>query len=142
MHLSPFFTPVHSLLGGFMLASSVHTLLSQLGTVLGISGFFHGTISSLLVRRLSNESASKSKADAKARSDATSVSTARLFTLGLVSGGMLLGTFRSSIERQLGVRIFDAASNVSAVQLVFWGSLVGLGTKVSCIYVLILSQTC
>ncbi len=42
------FTPYHSLAGGLMMAASLHTLLSKLGLVLGISGFFHSTVTTTL----------------------------------------------------------------------------------------------
>lgn len=117
----PFFTPVHSLVGGLMLASCVHTLLSQLGTVLGISGFFHTTVGSVVRPR--------EWSDKEPIGDRTAIQTSRLFTAGLVTGGLLLRAQRVFLERHLGVSLFDSSQPLPVAQAVLFGALVGAGTK-------------
>ncbi|KAE8223153.1 hypothetical protein CF319_g3768 [Tilletia indica] len=110
MLISASFTPIHSFIGGLILSSSVSALLSQTGTVLGISGFFHSSIASLLRTRPSNE-----KNDSlQQRSDRTARSTASLFTLGLLSSGIILAAGRRVLEPRLGIQLFDANSALSA----------------------------
>ncbi len=131
--LSPLFTPVHSLIGGVMLSASVHTMLSQLGTVLGISGFAHATVASFFLPGAGKPvAASKGKEDPAAISDRTAVNTARLFTAGLLTAGLALGAAQKVFEKDLGVRIFDPINaSWSTGHLALIGVLVGLGTKVS-----------
>lgn len=119
------FTPYHSLAGGLMMAASLHTLLSKLGLVLGISGFFHSTVTSTLNR-------------AGLRKDSTAQSiystVAPYFTAGIFAGGIILGLARPRIETGLGVSILDnggAVRSNSLLPSVVFGALVGFGTKVS-----------
>lgn len=119
------FTPFHSLAGGLMMAASLHTLLSKLGLVLGISGFFHSTVSSTL------GTAKEIKSDAS-----TSIFplVARYFTSGIFLGGLVLGLARPRIEAGLGVPILDSvtpAKHTSLLSIAALGALVGFGTKVS-----------
>ncbi|KAL9936448.1 hypothetical protein V8E36_004516 [Tilletia maclaganii] len=157
--LPAYFSPLHSFLGGLILSSSVSALLSQTGTVLGISGFFHASIRSLLIdaprqlhRQLFSSASSSSGAggagDATTqRSDSTAKSTARFFTLGLLSSGLLLAAGRRSFKGKLGIQLFDdaltAGNHLDAFKgsgsysplLTFFlgvllpGLLVGAGTK-------------
>ncbi|PWZ00320.1 hypothetical protein BCV70DRAFT_200481 [Testicularia cyperi] len=118
------FTPGHSLVGGLMMAASLHTLLSKLGMVLGISGFFHTTVKSSL------------QPSSTPHNIHTTVS--RYFTAGLFLGGAILGLRRTSIEAGLRVPILDpitstsaaAGSNSPLFKSLFYGLLVGLGTKI------------
>lgn len=118
------FTPFHSLAGGLMMASSLHTLLSKLGLVLGISGFFHSTVSSAL-------NVGKAK---KQESVSIFPLVARYFSAGIFLGGVVLGLARSSIEAGLNVPILDdfsSAKQASLGTVAALGALVGFGTKVS-----------
>ncbi|PWN51814.1 hypothetical protein IE53DRAFT_385806 [Violaceomyces palustris] len=123
--VSPNFTPIHSLVGGLMMASSVHHLLSNLGQVLGISGFFHSTVQQLL-------SGPPGVDRPRTKGDITSLRTARFFTCGLLFGGILLGVFKRSIENGLKVAILDKnipiAGDLGSSLLM--GLLVGAGTKI------------
>ncbi|KDN52284.1 hypothetical protein K437DRAFT_254482 [Tilletiaria anomala UBC 951] len=127
MSSSPSFTPVHSFLGGLMLASSVHAMLTQLGSVLGISGFFHGAVRSFVDS--SSDTSPKVANDPQRISDRTAVSTARLFTAGLLAGGLLLGAQRGLFESSFGVKVFDAVPPSPPLYTALFGILVGLGTK-------------
>lgn len=125
------FTPFHSLAGGLMMAASLHTLLSKLGLVLGISGFFHSTVSSTL------NAVSSSPQSTKATSK-TSTSifppVARYFTAGIFLGGVVLGLTRSSVEAGLGISILDDPSSAKPASLLLMaglGALVGFGTKLA-----------
>ncbi|SPO26864.1 uncharacterized protein UTRI_04177_B [Ustilago trichophora] len=117
------FTPFHSLAGGLMMAASLHTLLSKLGLVLGISGFFHSTVSSTLGTARQNKS-----------DPSTSIFplVAPYFTTGIFLGGLVLGLARPSIEAGLGVPILDSvttAKHASLLSIATLGTLVGFGTK-------------
>ncbi len=119
------FTPYHSLAGGLMMAASLHTLLSKLGLVLGISGFFHSTVTSTL-----------NKTGLRKDSTAPSIysTVAPYFTAGIFAGGIILGLARPRIETELGVSILDNCGAVRSNSLllsVAFGALVGFGTKVS-----------
>lgn len=124
------FTPYHSLAGGLMMAASLHTLLSKLGLVLGISGFFHSTVASALPTakpkhpfRISTPSSTSSILPV----------AARYFTSGIFIGGIVLGFARSQVEAGLGVTILDSistAKHASLLHVAALGALVGLGTKV------------
>ncbi|CBQ73791.1 conserved hypothetical protein [Sporisorium reilianum SRZ2] len=116
------FTPFHSLAGGLMMAASLHTLLSKLGLVLGISGFFHSTVSSTL-------SAVKGRSTA-----APSIFplVARYFTTGIFLGGVVLGLTRARVEAGLGVSILDditSSKHASLLSMAGLGALIGFGTK-------------
>lgn len=117
-----------------MLASSVHATASQLGSPLGISGFFHTSLTALLGLRPKPQGEAKNAEELERRlSDETALQTARLFTAGLLTGGLVLAAGRPTLEAALGVRIFDAPSPVaiaSPVVLLLQGLAVGLGTKV------------
>ncbi|EST04882.1 sulfur transport domain protein [Kalmanozyma brasiliensis GHG001] len=116
-------TPFHSLAGGLMMASSLHTLLSKSGMVLGISGFFHSTVSSTLGAIKGDPSASQSSIFPLA---------ARYFTAGILTGGVILGLSRNWVEAGLGVSILDDVTNVhraSLLKLAGLGAMVGFGTK-------------
>lgn len=118
------FTPFHSLAGGLMMASSLHTLLSKLGLVLGISGFFHSTVSSTVGALKGSSPASQSSIFPLA---------ARYFTAGILTGGVILGLSRNWVEAGLGVSILDEVTNVnraSLLKLAGLGAIVGFGTKV------------
>ena len=105
-----------------MMASSVHAMLLQLGSVLGISGFFHSVISQLV--------GSSGSPETKSTSEKTAAQTARYFTAGLVLGGAALGLLRPWLESQLAVPLFDAApKGQSLLYSLATGALVGLGTK-------------
>ncbi|KAK0552853.1 hypothetical protein OC846_001424 [Tilletia horrida] len=145
------FTPVHSFLGGLILSSSVSALLVQTGTVLGISGFFHSFVASIFIRiprtlfhQLSSSSSTSHNAATKQQtSDHTAQSTARFFTLGLLSSGLLLAAGRRSFEGKLGIQLFDDALSTSDIVspisssplttlllgIFLPGFLVGVGTK-------------
>ncbi|KAK0567756.1 hypothetical protein OC844_000104 [Tilletia horrida] len=163
------FTPVHSFLGGLILSSAVSALLAQTGTVLGISGFFHATVFSVFVRgprallkqitshaspasssAQETETTGKDGGEAavaalKQRSDETAQSTARYFTLGLLSSGVLLAAGRRAFEGKLGIQLFDDALSQGTLKVlhahshspfltlllgvVLPGLLVGAGTK-------------
>ncbi|GAK64602.1 uncharacterized protein PAN0_006c2816 [Moesziomyces antarcticus] len=117
------FTPYHSLAGGLMMAASLHTLLSKLGLVLGISGFFHSTVTSTL-----------NKTGLRKDSTAPSIysTVAPYFTAGIFAGGIILGLARPRIETELGVSILDNGGAVRSNSLllsVAFGALVGFGTK-------------
>ncbi|KAJ9477872.1 hypothetical protein PHBOTO_001444 [Pseudozyma hubeiensis] len=123
------FTPFHSLAGGLMMATSLHTMLSKLGLVLGISGFFHSTVSSTL-------KAVKGSSRDETASTATSSSifplVAPYFTAGIFLGGTVLGMLRSRVEAGLRVSILDDISSgkpTSLVSMAAFGLLVGFGTK-------------
>ena len=114
-----------------MMAASLHTLLSKLGLVLGISGFFHSTVSSAL-----GSSKGKQATSRPVSSSPPSIFqvVAPYFTTGILLGGMILGLTRPRIEAGLGVPILDhliAAGNRSVISTAVFGALVGLGTKVS-----------
>lgn len=149
---SPAFSPVHSLVGGLMLASSVHGLLGHLGAVLGISGFFHTTVHSLVSSPATDAPAEKHAIspadDEKIQSEKTSRVVARLFTVGLLTGGAIFGAFKLPLEASLGTLLFDPIApsswhitkghglfSLESVRYLFpafvTGSLVGVGTKVS-----------
>lgn len=125
------FTPYHSLAGGLMMAASLHTLLSKLGLVLGISGFFHSTVASTI----------KAARIKDGRSGTTASATppifplvAPYFTTGIFLGGLILGLARSRVEAGLGVPIVDSiqpGKRISLLSTVALGALVGFGTKVS-----------
>lgn len=120
------FTPFHSLCGGLMMAASLHTLLSKLGLVLGISGFFHSTVSSTL-------SAVKGSSSTTTTQSIFPLA-ARYFTGGILAGGVILGLSRSWIEAGFGVSILDDVSSegqASLLSMAGLGALVGFGTKVS-----------
>lgn len=139
-----------------MLATSVHFLLSHLGVVLGISGFFHKSVS-CLVGTNDSESANGSAVhhaispedDAERQSDRTYITVSRYFITGLLAGGSGLAAAKVPLESALGVRIFDSkafdfhlgkgfsqgllspkAAHVF-VPSALWGLSVGFGTKVS-----------
>lgn len=137
-----------------MLASSVHNLLGQLGAVLGISGFFHTTVQSLVSSSSSKDTLPAGKHaispadDEKIQSDRTSRVVARLFTVGLLTGGAIFGAFKLPLEASLGTFLFDPIApsswhitkghglfTLESVRYLFpafvTGTLVGVGTKVS-----------
>ena len=124
-----------------MMAASLHTLLSKLGLVLGISGFFHSTVTSTLTAAKSHKAASGS---ASSTSTPIFPVVARYFTTGIFLGGVVLCLARSQIEAGLGVAIFDNVSNtknVSLLSLAALGATVGFGTKVSASYIMAHSDT-
>lgn len=114
-----------------MMAASLHTLLSKLGLVLGISGFFHSTVGSTL----SSFSSSKGGSAGSASKTSTIFSVvAPYFTAGIFVGGAVLGLARSRIETGLGIPILDAtgtSGHAPFLSVAALGALVGLGTKVS-----------
>ncbi|CDR88608.1 uncharacterized protein SPSC_04435 [Sporisorium scitamineum] len=123
------FTPFHSLAGGLMMAASLHTLLSKLGLVLGISGFFHSTVSSTLAAVNG-----KPRETIAASSEAPSIFplAARYFTTGIFLGGVVLGLTRARIEAGLGVSILDninSSNHASLLSVAGLGALLGFGTK-------------
>ncbi|SNX84839.1 uncharacterized protein MEPE_03548 [Melanopsichium pennsylvanicum] len=123
------FTPFHSLAGGLMMAASLHTLLSKLGLVLGISGFFHLTVSSILNAAMGKKHNSSTVSLAPAPIFPI---VAQYFTTGILLGGAVLGLARPQIETGLGVPIFDAVSatkQTSFLSVAVFGGLVGFGTK-------------
>ena len=157
---APAFTPVHSFLGGLMLATGVQHTLSQLGTVLGISGFFHESVACLV--NFTDTSAPPPKDsnaihhaispedDAAKQSDKTYAVVSRYLVNGILAGGAALAAARLPLESALGTSIFDsrAASTFQLGQGVsrgllspgaaavyvpsaLWGMAVGFGTKVS-----------
>lgn len=123
---SPAFSPLHSFLGGLMLASSVHHLLLQVGSVLGISGFFHSAVRSLVdfgssgssrsVANAASRSSSESNDhhsispddDLKRQSDHTQGFVSRYFINGLLIGGASLAAAQIPLQNLLGAPIFDA----------------------------------
>ena len=114
------------------MAASLHTLLSKLGLVLGISGFFHSTVASALNATRS----SKKRATSATSSVQTSIFplVAPYFTAGIFLGGVVLGLARPQIEAGLGAPILDAvgtAKSASLLSVAALGALVGFGTKVS-----------
>ncbi|CAD6923599.1 unnamed protein product [Tilletia controversa] len=109
--ISPNFTPVHSFIGGLILSSSVSALLAQTGTVLGISGFFHNYIASLFGNKTSSGGQVQQQ---QQRSDRTARSTARFFTLGLLSSGLILAAGRPFFESRLGIQLFDTNDALNA----------------------------
>ncbi|CAD6937219.1 unnamed protein product [Tilletia caries] len=111
MMISPNFTPVHSFIGGLILSSSVSALLAQTGTVLGISGFFHNYIASLFGNKTSSGGQVQQQ---QQRSDRTARSTARFFTLGLLSSGLILAAGRPFFESRLGIQLFDTNDALNA----------------------------
>lgn len=132
-----------------MLASCVHHLLLDLGTVLGISGFFHSSVAQLLLRGRSrapvasnsdSESNSEKQKQSRARnrSDDTARKTASLFSAGLIAGGILLGIWSERLQHGLGIPIFDPLLQGAeegdglrkVVRTAVVGLLVGAGTKV------------
>jgi hypothetical protein len=156
MDLSPAFSPVHSFVGGLMLATSVHFLLSSTGVVLGISGFFHKSVSCLVGTESTEATngtavhhAISPEDDAEKQSDKTYITVSRYFVTGLLAGGAGLAAARLPLESALGVRIFDSRAfdfhlgkglsqgllSLKAAQIfvpsALWGLSVGFGTKVS-----------
>ncbi|TKY85309.1 hypothetical protein EX895_005471 [Sporisorium graminicola] len=125
------FTPFHSLAGGLMMAASLHTLLSKLGLVLGISGFFHSTVSSTW-NAITGSSRNATPTTPSAAPSSIFPLVARYFTTGILLGGVVLGLTRSRVEAGLGVSILDdvsSSSHASLLSIVGLGALVGLGTK-------------
>ncbi|KAF3935508.1 hypothetical protein ABW19_dt0200764 [Dactylella cylindrospora] len=118
----PAFTPIHSLAGGLMLASSVIGLLRLTGKVLGISGFIHTTVKNLIGR-------SPKSNDIKEK---TSRTIAAALTGGLIVGGFILRSLRTKLEGNLGIQLFDdvqADSTSRTLLFALSGIAVGLGTK-------------
>lgn len=103
-----------------MMAASLHTMLANLGMVLGISGFYHTT-----VKRFTGGTTSS----------ATNVVVSQYFVSGLILGSLILGKQRDTLEQGLGIALLDPVHFGRRQQLsgilraVFYGSLVGLGTK-------------
>lgn len=115
-----------------MMAASLHTLLSKLGLVLGISGFFHSTVTTTLATVKKGNSGAASASTASGPSIFSVV--APYFTSGILLGGLVLGLARSHIEAGLGVSILDTvniADQASVHSIAALGALVGVGTKVS-----------
>lgn len=141
-----------------MLASGVHSLLSQAGIVLGISGFFHESVSCLIKSEATSSSSNAQIAvhhaispedDAIRQSDKTYTAVSRYFITGLLAGGAGLAAAQLPLESALGVKIFDSrpAANFHLgrgisrgifslgaasvyVPSALWGASVGFGTKV------------
>lgn len=112
------FTPLPSLIGAVMLALSTSSLAALEGSVLGVSGIAHATVSDNLLLR-----------DIGKRQPAGSGWKAACF-VGLLAGGALLSIFKSPLEVVLGGPVFDAPTPASLARIVFAGFAVGLGTKV------------
>ncbi|UZJ53260.1 hypothetical protein CBS101457_002580 [Exobasidium rhododendri] len=159
VEFSPAFTPVHSLLGGLMLSVGVYHLTSQLGIVLGISGFFHESVNSLVTFNdstipvnpkdgLSIHHSISPEDDAQKQSEKTYTTVSHLFIFGLLAGGAILAAAKIPLESALGTRIFDVriASSIHLgrgisngifspraasiyVPSALWGMSVGIGTK-------------
>lgn len=121
LQVAPGFTPLHSFVGGLMLASGVHAMLRELGMVLGISGFFHTNVRNMCFDSESKDQQTSTKQDpqrihhsispeddAIQQSDNANASTSRLFIHGLIAGGALLAASRTPLEIGLGTAIFDA----------------------------------
>lgn len=121
LSVAPGFSPLHSFLGGLMLASGVHALLRELGIVLGISGFLHTNVRNMLITIDPSTSTSTSVRDPQrihhrispsdddeTQSDQANGFTSRLFVHGLLAGGALLAAARVPLEVGLGTAIFDA----------------------------------
>lgn len=101
-----------------MLSLSTSSLAALEGSVLGISGIAHTTVSDNLRPR---EAGKKQPAGAGWK--------AACF-VGLLAGGALLTVFKSPLEVLLGGSVFDAPAPVSLARIAFAGFAVGLGTKV------------
>lgn len=138
-----------------MLASSVYHLLYYNGRVLGISGIYGGTVSTVLgsVRRHfaaiqpakgetvqsspENHALLNGGCPTDQKRDVEQAGSSRWkisFVAGLLAGGTLLRFLRAPIEIRLGTPIFEAAAlqGISATPLtsLLAGLLVGTGTKV------------
>jgi hypothetical protein len=143
-----------------MLANCVHHLLSQMGIVLGISGFFHDSVHSLVTfidddtdspkdsSRIHHSISPEDDAQKQASIAYSTVST--YFVNGILAGGAALAAAKTPLESALGTKIFDIrlASSIHLGQglsqglfspraaLIYvpsalWGMSVGVGTKVS-----------
>lgn len=94
-----------------MMSVAVSGMAEVLGQVLGISGFFRQTLTSVL-RPPSPPATEKTntkrfKRTKQQQSASQSVSTARFFTLGLLLAGLGIGYTCSPLERALGMHLFD-----------------------------------
>jgi hypothetical protein len=153
-------TSYYPLIGGLMLGSCVHHLLYYNGNILGISGIYTSTLSTISNALRENtsqippsESASKSSSvsnkvqgnvpgsDISPTPDNGGINKSNgnrwwktAFTAGLLAGGGLLRVFGPNIERNLGISLFDPSSiqTLSKYPLATFlaGVLVGVGTKV------------
>lgn len=140
-----------------MLAVGVHFMLSQLGIVLGISGFFHKSVSCLVSSEQTEAANGNSihhaispEDDAERQSDRTYIAVSTYFITGMLAGGAGLAATQVPLESALGVKLFDSRAALNfhlgkglsqglfspKAALVFlpsalWGLAVGFGTKVS-----------
>lgn len=135
--MAPSFAPLHAFIGGLMLACCVHHMLANLGTVLGVSGFFHRAVRQLVTPadlsendaiskssharqddRRNGDSVSNAQSihhaispedDAAAQSERTNSAVSSLFVNGLLVGGAMLAAAQVPLQQSLGERIFDVA---------------------------------
>lgn len=149
-----------------MLAAGVHALFSQVGMVLGISGFFHESVTCLVSSSegtaavITNGSnihhAISPEDDDIKQSDKTFSAVSRYFINGMLAGGAALAAAKLPLEQALGTRIFDVrpASSIhlgqgisrglfslEAAQIyvpsALFGIAIGFGTKVRASIILI-----
>lgn len=135
----------YPLVGGLMLGSSVYHLLYFNGNVLGISGIYSSTINQILNKAGLVQSAQTvtSNGTESAKSNGQGPRPPKIdsdiegwkfaFTAGLITGGFVLRTFRSSIEKGLSTQIFEdrlfGSMGQNPLKTFVVGALVGIGTK-------------
>ncbi|KAF5389900.1 hypothetical protein D9757_003719 [Collybiopsis confluens] len=111
-------TPLASSIGGIGLALPVHSLALLNGSVFGISGSSNYRISIPSSSRTGTGNARKGFVHRAAKGNYEAL----VATLGLISGGMIVGAIEGT---------GPASDSVPLFNLIFSGYLVGLGTKLS-----------
>lgn len=115
------FTPLSSLIGGFMLSAATSSLLAGQGRVLGISGIAHSVVGSTLTSPASKDG-----------TPAPNITWKHAAFAGLLAGGALLRLSEGRLTSFVGASVFDgAAVGLSTSRVLLAGLAVGLGTKVS-----------
>jgi len=134
-----------------MVGSGVYHLMYFNGNVLGISGIYAASVRTVLAWFGGKEGSKKEEKEQPEAMTGTGTGAGikgeeklsegadsywkLAFTAGLLSGGLLLSVFRHSLERKLGIPIFEDAAAIalasSPVAAFIGGILVGVGTKVS-----------
>jgi hypothetical protein len=134
-----------------MVGSGVYHLMYFNGNVLGISGIYAASVRTVLAWFGGKESPKKEEKEPSGTTNATGDGAGikgqeklsegadsfwkLAFTAGLLSGGLLLSVFRHSLEKKLGIPIFEDAAAIalasSPAAAFLGGILVGVGTKVS-----------
>jgi len=134
-----------------MVGSGVYHLMYFNGNVLGISGIYAASVRTVLAWFGGKEGSKKEEKeqpettigtgtgaeikDEEKLSEGADSYWKLAFTAGLLSGGLLLSVFRRSLERKLGIPLFEDAAAIalasSPAAAFLGGILVGVGTKVS-----------